>query len=89
MNKKLIETDPGKRTSDTRRVTGVRHGRRRRVLSRKWWCVRAWCGARARRAAAARRWRGALSGRPRHVCNSVATRTTGRAHKLSRLIYCT
>lgn len=37
-------------------MTGVRHGRRRRVLSRKWYnssVVRAWCGACARRAAAA------------------------------------
>lgn len=31
------KTDPGKRTSDTRWVTGVRRGRRRRVLSRKWY----------------------------------------------------
>lgn len=37
-------------------MTGVRRGRRRRVLSRKWYnsrVVRAWCGACARRAAAA------------------------------------
>lgn len=52
----MNKTDPGKRTSDTRWVTGVRRGRRRRVLSRKWYSsrvVRAWCGACARRAAAA------------------------------------